>query len=196
MLPMAFRNEYTKSIHELLSSTKKYSQKVNVRLFLHFSPLFVFIDYGLLQHLIAKFGSTRLKKDMNVFAAEMKVFMKETTVADVMDLLPGHEILHLNYAKLKARIGGDPKSCTLEKLNLIRRTLFSEIRLSNLVSWVISIESGGSFVVSWLIPAVTLPDVIVAARNIDDIFCREQNIQSLSLIEGSHLCSSTKVYKN
>ena len=119
--------------------------------------------------------------------------MTETTVADVMDLLPGQEILHLNYAKLKAKIGDDPKSCTLERLDLIRRTVFSKIRLSEFVSWVISMESGGSFVVYWFVPAVIVPDVIKAAGNIDERFCQEQNIQSLSLIEGSHLCSSTKV---
>ena len=195
MLPVAFRNEYTNSIHELLPSTEMYSQKVNVRLFLHFAPLFVFIDYGLLEHLITKFGSMMLKKDMNVYVAEMKVFMKETTVADVIDLLPGHEILHLSYAKVKAKIGDDPKSCTLQRLNEIRRKVFSKIRLSEFVSWVISMESSGSFVVYWLIPAVIVPDVMVAAGNIDERFCQDQNIQSLSLIEGSHTmsCSSTKV---
>ena len=94
---------------------------------------------------------------MKAYVAEVTVFMRETTVADVMDLLPGHEILHLNYSKVKAKFAGDPKDYMLEKLNKIRRTIFSRVRLSEFISWVISMETTGSFIVYWLIPNLVVP---------------------------------------
>ena len=194
MLPVAFRSEYENTIHKMLPVVNEYNEKVTVRLFLHFSPLFLFLDFHLLRHLITRFGSSMLKEDMKAYVAEVTVFMRETTVADVMDLLPGHEILHLNYSKVKAKFAGDPKDYTLEKLNKIRRTIFSRVRLSEFISWVISMETTGSFIVYWLIHNSVVPGFLEAAKYFDSVFCKDSDLISLSLIEPVNSSYSSDVH--
>ena len=71
MLPLAFNSQYECEIHSTMEEmlpdetegSKSLSSIVTPKLFLQFSPLFVFIDYNLLKHIISKFGSATLKSD-------------------------------------------------------------------------------------------------------------------------------------
>ena len=139
MLPIAFRNEYESTIQQKLPAIKDSGDgAVTSGVFLPFSPLFVFIDYDLLNH---KFGSTELKEDMESYIEDMQVFMRETTVGDLIDHWPGYEVSDLNYTKLKAKFNGDPKTYTLERLNKFRRKFCSQVRLSVFILGLISLES-------------------------------------------------------
>ena len=123
MLPLAFKSQYECEIHSTMEEmlpdetegSKSLSSIVTPKLFLQFSPLFVFIDYNLLKHIISKFGSATLKSDMNLYVKDMKVFMSETTVADLIEHWPGHEEPDLSqkYSKLIMKFKDDPQKYTL-----------------------------------------------------------------------------------
>ena len=108
ILPIAFRKEYESSIQQTLSTVKDRDDcnvsVVTDSIFLLFSPLFVFIDYDLLNHMISKLGSAELKSVMALYIEDVKLFMKETTVGDLINHWPGCEVSDLNYTKLKASL--------------------------------------------------------------------------------------------
>ena len=80
MLPMRLRKEYEKPVERHLPVFYE-SKKLSVNdLFLHLNPLFSFMDYGLLQHIIKLFGSDILKKDMSTYCDDIQDFMKQTTI--------------------------------------------------------------------------------------------------------------------
>ena len=112
ILPFAFRREYERSIQQLLPAAKEIDGQsvITSSVFLLFNPLFAFIDYDLLNHMIVKFGSAELKSEMALYIEDVKIFMRETTVGDLIDHWPGGscEVSDLNYAKLRAKFRDDP----------------------------------------------------------------------------------------
>ena len=184
MLPMAFRREYQGKIHAMSPTAKlRGTTRVTADIFLYYSPLFTFIDYALLKHLISKFGGDTLKEDMAAYVTEVELFKKETTVAEVMDIWPGNTEIRLNYTKLRAKFEGDPRTYTLEKLDKFRRRFCSQLRLSDFIFWLISMEPARSFFVTWYIPTTIVPDIIANMDLIEDRFYLEENILSLTLID-------------
>ena len=140
-LPIAFRKEYETPIQQTLSTVKDRDGFVSSSVFLPFSPLFVFIDYDLLNYMISKFGSAELKSEMALYIEDVKLFMRETTVGDLIDHWPGCEVSDLSYAKVKVKFKDDPMTYTLERLNNFRRRFCSQLRLSEFIFCVISFES-------------------------------------------------------
>ena len=179
MLPVSLRKEYESSIQQMLPTLE--GKNTIAELFLRLNPLFVFIDYGLLDHLISKFGSPVLKGDMKSYVRKIKVFMRETTVADLMDYWPGEEHPRMNYSELKAKFGDDPRSYTLERLNNFRRKFCCKIRLSEFIFGLILLEAGESFYATWLVPSIIAPELRKAINEIDEKFYQEEHVLMISL---------------
>ena len=144
MLPIAFRKEYESSIPTAVKESDGQGV-VTSSTFLPFSPLFIFIDYDLLNHVIVKFGSVELKSKMALYIEDVKIFMRGTTVGDLIDHWPGCEVPDLTYAKLKAKFRDDPMTYTLERLNKFRRRFCGQVRLSEFIFCLISVESTEPF---------------------------------------------------
>ena len=87
LLPIALRNEYQKFILENLSTLEK-ADSIR-KIFFHLNLHFTFIDYHLVKFLVEEFASTRLKRDMSVYAEAVQVFLDKTTVLQLMDHWPG-----------------------------------------------------------------------------------------------------------
>ena len=188
ILPFAFRKEYESTIQGMLQATAEESINMSVVSAMHFcqlSPLFVFIDYSLLKHIISEFGSTMLNKDMSTYVYDVKMFMKETTVGDLMEYWPGHEVPHLNRmyreSKLIAKFKGDPQTYTLEKVNSFQRRFCSYVRLSEFVCGLVSFEPSESFFAVWLIPTAIAPQLTKAISNIDEAFFQEEHILAVAV---------------
>ena len=193
MLPTAFRKEYERSIPQILAAAKESDGQsvVTSSVFLPFSPLFVFIDYDLLNHMIMMFGSAELKSEMASYIEEIKIFMRETTVGDLIDHWPGCEVVSdLNYGKLKAKLKGDPKMYTLERLNKFRRRFCGQVRLSEFIFCLISLESTESFFATWIIPAAIIPELSEAIQQLDKSFYEEEHIISI-FVDQKQLYPST-----
>lgn len=184
MLPIAFRREYQDTTHEMTQYIESHGlEKVTTEIFLHYSPLFTFIDYGLLEYLISEFGKAKLKERMASHVAEVEQFKKETTVADVMNIWPRNIDIHLNYAKLRAKFEGDPRTYTLEKLDKFRKKFCSQLWLSNFICWLISMEPGISFFdIIWCIPTAAVPEFVMNLHLLEEEFYIEESVLSLSLI--------------
>ena len=139
-LPLSLKAEYQTSI----SSKVPYligKEVITTEFFMiHLNPLLSFIDYGLLAHLICKFGSDSLKKDMRSYENIMKIFKKETTIKDLVNFLPGSQESPPNFSVLKAKIDKDPKDYTLEELDMLRRRLCAQLQLSEILFHLIALD--------------------------------------------------------
>ena len=179
LLPMQLRKEYEKAIKELLPAIL-HLERIN-ELFYHLNPLLSFLDYGLLEYIIKRFGSDVIKEDMKAYSSDMQVFMKQTTIHQLIDHLPGQQEAPPNFSILKAKIGKNAKTYTLAKIDTLRKRICAEIRLSEIVFRLIALEESNSFIVSWLVPTVFVSNLVESAREIQKHFFQTENIASLSI---------------
>ena len=195
LLPTTLKNEYESSIQEELPKLEVVSSVTT--LILRLSPLFSFIDYGLLEHLVEKFGSDSLKTDMKAYAGQVEVFCSETTVGDLINHWPGRQDLIENLSTIKAKLDLDPAQCKLEELNNIRRRFFSQLRLSHMICALVAVKEASSFFVVWGIPSSIIPELMEAAGRIDTKFYQEEKIITLTVDEKQlyPLVAATQVFK-
>ena len=85
-LPLSLKKEYESSIVRHVSNIMN-EKEINKLFTVHLNPLLSFIDYGLIEYFIKKFGSEKLKKDMRSYCSEIKMFMKETTIIKTINRL-------------------------------------------------------------------------------------------------------------
>ena len=179
LLPTKLKKEYEKAITESLSS---FIQKRTIQeLFFHLNPLFSFIDYGLLEYIIKEYGDDLLKKGMKTYCNDIRLFMKQTTIKELIDCLPGQKETPPNFEVLKAKIGEDASKCTLERVNTLRKRFCAEVKLSEIIFCLIALEDSNSFIVSWLVPSILVPDLMESLRNVEESFFNMENIISLSV---------------
>ena len=181
LLPLKLRKEYEKAIQELLPSLSSKCKEGIDKLFFHLNHLFSFLDYGLLEYIIKEYGSDTLKQDMTTYSSDICIFMKETTIKQLVDHLPGQIKIPPNFSLIEAKIGEDASKCTLEQLNKIRKRYCSEIKLSDIVFHLVAVVESNSFIVRWLVPSVFVDDVVKSTRNVDQSFYQEYRITSLTL---------------
>ena len=82
-LPLSLKREYQSSIAECIPSMSTETQ-INRLFIIHLNPLTSFIDYGLIEHVIRKFGSDSMKNDMQSYCRDMQTFMKHTTIKQLI----------------------------------------------------------------------------------------------------------------
>ena len=140
------------------------------------NPLLSFIDYGLLEHIITIFGSDDLKKDMKAYSNDIQAFMNETTIKQLINHLPGKAKSPPHFEILKAKIDKDASTCTLAEIECMRRGMCSEVKLSDIVFRLIALQHSNSFIISFIVPSVLLPDVIESARKLDNSFFQRESI--------------------
>ena len=174
LLPLKLKKEYDKPIQEILPELKE--QKNINELFYRLNPLLSFLDYALLEHIINKFGSDQLKNAIATYGSDIQVFMQQTTIQQLMDHLPGQPEIPQNFELIKAKISKDAKKCTIAEINQLRRRLCCEIRLSEIVFHIIALEDSNSFIISFIVPSILLPDIIESARKLDDSFFQRESI--------------------
>ena len=168
LLQIEFKKEYESSIQQMLPTLEEVTRITT--LMNRLNPLFTFIDYGLLDHLITNLGSKELKEDMTSYVERVHEFMLDTTVGEVMDCWPGDEEPHVDF-----------KMYSLERLNNFRRKFCSKVRLSEFIFCLISLEPAESFYATWLIPTVVVPEVMKAVRQIDEHFYKLDRVLSISV---------------
>ena len=179
-LPLSLRREYESSIAKRIPSMRTETQ-VNDLFIIHLNPLTSFIDYGLIEYVIKKFGSDGLKRDMQSYCSEIMIFMKETTIKQLIDHLPGQAEVPPKFSLIEAKIGENASECTLEKLNTIRKRQCSELRLSEIVFHLLALLDSNSFVVRWLVPSALVSEIMKSIRNVDQSFYQEFKITFLTL---------------
>ena len=131
-LPMRLKNEYESAIFKILPSLKKAQSTAD--LFLYLGPFFSFIDYGLLEHIVVRFCSMKLQGEMKQYGNNVRLFMKETTVHQLLDYWPGQHHVPFEFAFVKKELGKNLNRYSLEELDAFRTRICSEIKLSELIS--------------------------------------------------------------
>ena len=181
-LPLSLRKEYETSIAKRIHGMRTETQ-INDLFIFHLNPLSSFIDYGLIDYFIKQFGSDGLKKDMVSYCNEMVVFMKATTIKQLIeaDHFPGETEIPPKFSLIEAKIGEDASKCTLEQLNKIRKKYCSEVKLSDIVFHLVAVIESNSFIVRWLVPSALVDDMVISTRNFDQSFYHEFKITSLIL---------------
>ena len=182
-LPLTFRIGYESKIWRMLPKLEK--RRVIDNLFYRLNPLFTFIDYELLQHLISKLGSQELKQDMTSYTEKVQLFKKHTTIGELINHWPGLKV-HvppIAHKLLRAKFANDPKSYSLEKLDYFRNRFFNELRCSEFVtvSILMLVQSANSFIAVWFIPTVAVQELSEAISQIDTTFFQSEQILELSL---------------
>ena len=182
-LPFTFRKEYESTIRSMLPELEE--RRVVDNLFYRLNPLFTFIDYELLQHLVSKFGSHKLKQEMTSYTDKVRRFKKVTTIGELIDCWPGLEVPPIDYQVLRAKFADDPKSYTLEKLDCFRNRFYNKLRRSEFVavSILMLVQPTNSFIAEWFIPTVAVQELTEAISQIDRTFFQSEQILELSLGE-------------
>ena len=179
-LPLKLKKEHEKHIQHILPVLKE--QKNINDLFYRLNPLLSFIDYALLEHIINKFGSGQLKKATAAYGSDIQVFMKQTTIQQLIAAhMPGEPKVPPDFQYLKAKINKDATRYTLAEIDDLRRTFCAEIRLSEIVFHLVALKHSSSFIISFIVPSILVPDVIESAMKLDDSFFQRENITYLSV---------------
>ena len=183
LLPLTLRKQYESMIQGMLPELE--NREVVCNFFHRLNPLFTFIDYKLLQHLVSKFGSTELKTEMTSYVEKVQLFKRVTTVSELIDYWPGLEVPEVNYNKLRMKFNDDPKTYTLEKLEYFWGKFFNHLRLSEFVSVTILVllENANSFVAMWFVPTMIVPEVIKRFSEISNAFFQIEQILQVVLDE-------------
>ena len=181
LLPTEIRVEYKTAITEMFPDLRREST-ISDR-FYHISPLVDFLSYGLLKYVINEFGSETLKNEIVSYSDSVLVFMKKTTVKQLMDIWPGQQEIPPNFSNLRAKIDGDPSTYTLYKLDQLRKRFCSEIKLTDIVIVLIGLETANSFIVEWLIPSVLVPQLVECARQLNFGFYHDEHILMMTVDE-------------
>ena len=181
-LPLLLELEYESSIEKRIHGMRTETH-IDDLFIVHLNPLSSFIDYGLIEHLIRKLGSDDLRKDMQSYCSEMVVFMKETTIKQLIetDRFPGQTEIPPKFSLIETKIGEDASKCTLEQLNRLRKRYCSEVKLSEIVFHLVAVVESDSFIVRWLIPSALVVDIVRSTRYVDQIFYQDSKITSLTL---------------
>ena len=179
-LPLLLKKEYESSIEKCIHEMRTETQ-IDDLFIVHLNPLTSFIDYGLIEYVIMKFGSDDLKRDMRSYCSEMIEFMKETTIKQLIDHLPGQTEIPPKFSLIEAKIGEDASKCMLEHFNNIRKRYCSEIQLSDIIFHLVAVVESNSFIVRWLVPSALFDDIVKSTRNVDQSFYQEYKITSLTL---------------
>ena len=181
LLPIEIRIEYKSAIIEMFPVLRRESTIGD--LFYHLSPLVDFLSYGLLKYIIDEFGSKVLKKKIVSYSDDVLVFMKKTTVKQLMSVWPGQQEIPPTFSKLRAKIDEDPSTYTLYDLDQLRKRFCSGVKLSDIVLVLIGLETSNSFIAEWLIPSALIPQLIESARELDYGFYLQKRILKISVDE-------------
>ena len=181
LLPAEIRIEYKTAITEMFPDLRRESTISD--LFYHLSPLVDFLCYGLLEYVINEFGSETLKKMIISYSDSVLVFMKKTTVKQLMDIWPGQQEIPPNFSKLRAKIDEDPSTYTLYELDQLRKRFCSGVKLTDIVFVLIGLETANSFIIEWLIPSALVPQLMEFARQLDFGFYLREHILKMTVDE-------------
>lgn len=134
MLPIRLRHQYAEKIEKIVQACE--TDDLN-RILLRLSPLFTFIDYHLLQHLIMIYGNEALRQDMKSYDSDVQEFMEQTTVAELINLWPG---LPEFAPKLSQQMNKFSDDFNLHRVDIVRRRFCPKFLLSEVIGSLAALD--------------------------------------------------------
>ena len=117
-------------------------------------------------YLYSGVGPNSLKKMITSYSDDVLVFVKKTTVQQLMNVWPGQREVPPSFSKLRARIAENPSKYTLYELDQLRKRFCSEIKFTDIVFVLIGLEISNSFIAEWLIPSALVLQLIDSIREL------------------------------
>ena len=121
-------------------------------------------NYGLLEHLVEKYGCNQTKQLMEQFVRDVNAFMENTKLGDFMGIWKGREEVPPGFSQLVVRHGLDPKQTTLCQVEQFRKDFCRNFSLHQLVLFFSSVRYGSVEVV-WLIPSHVAEHLCAEMKN-------------------------------
>lgn len=182
MLPIELQPEYERAISKKLPDLREEKEAGDLFLF-HLNPLVNFIDYHLVEYIIKEFGCNTLKIEIRSYADDIDVFMRETTVKELIEHCkwPGKQKKSPEFSKLIAKIDGNQAKYTLYELNELRRRFCGGVKMTEIVFVLIGLESSNSFLAMWMFPSCLVTRLMDAAKSLDFEFYRRLHILKVTV---------------
>ena len=178
-LPPSLKSECESITAESMPTMSK--EKQMKELFSHLSPLFSFMDFGLIESLIKMFGSDHSKNDMRSYRKRIKLLIKEMTIKQLKHHLPSQLLIPSKFSLVEAKIGQDANECTWEQIGIIKSRYCTDLHSSEMVLHLITGGDSNSFIVKWLISSDLIPAFMKFTRTMDHTFFKQHKITSLTL---------------
>ena len=159
---------------QVLKDFEKSTTEVDT-LFNCLNPLFTFIEYGLLHHLIDEFGSDDLKMDMNTYASKMMTFLHSTTLKDLKDHWSGEYQILPHFSMMIIKFAKDPQHCSLDELVNIKRKVCCELKISEMMI-VLSHFKPGLFIIVWHFHWMLVTNLMHSMSEVDESFFEREHI--------------------
>ena len=185
-LPIKLKMEYDAEIKTVLSELMK--ERSIQELMLRLRSLFSFLDYCLLDYLIQNLCSYKLKTDMRSYVRMIHEFMKDTKVGDLIKAKwPGRRLQSDDFKELWIKVKKDSMLYTLEKVDDMRKRLCANIKLSVVLSSIVSFIPASSFYVVLAIPVVLAEKVREAVYRVHPDFYKNEGIEMI-IMDNKQLC--------
>ena len=167
VLPLPLIPECYRSTKDSFDELEKLKTLTGLFHFLN-GQVWNFIDYHLLEYVMKKFGSQRLKQCMEQYAIDLKEHNKSATVHEFMKFWPTRQ-MPLNYDDITVKLDKDPKVYTMGELDEFRQNLNVKFwpHLSDYAIFVTYHYSQGvgCFEVTWILPPGLVSDFEEVARS-------------------------------
>lgn len=183
LLPAKIKKEHAVFLKENLPTISKAESidEIFLQLNLHWN----FIDYSLLSHIVNKFCSEDLKKDMSSYVSDLEAFRKSTTISQMILSWPGRIDPPPNFSRVTCKLKRDASTYTLHELDQLRLSFCYEFSLSDSIMMLHSFIKG-SVIVVWVIPSGCVSDLRMELQNrgsMNPTFFEESEIMSVSVDE-------------
>ena len=145
--------------------------------------LLSFADFEILNFIVQKFGSDKLKEKMQTYVDGITICAKQITVQKMMDLMPDRPECPKNFVPIKCRTVEEPSHYTLDRVLSLQEKFLSDVKFNKLTLLSVKFRYpriSGSFSVSWLVPTHQASHLMSLNQVESDLFRREK-IASLSI---------------
>ena len=179
LLPASIKHEHTKFLKENLSDLKKAENLDEI--FMHLNLYWNFIDYGMLEFVVKRYGSLALKQRMNEYMSDLEVFRSATTVFQLFQVWPNCRMDPIPYfSKLTTKLDRGLTEYTLQELDRLRKGLCNELSLSTTLFMLQGVIEG-SLIISWHVPSEIVPELRRSIPGVRTGFFQEFGVVSISV---------------
>ena len=179
LLPAKIKKEHATFLKENLPTISK-AESID-EIFMQLNLYWNFIDYSLLEHIVNRFCSEEVKKDMVQYISDLEAFRKATTISQMIHCWPGRIEPPPHFSKVTCKLNHDAATYTLHELDQLRVRFCHEFSLSDSIMMLHSFIAG-SVVIVWMIPSGSVHDLrmeLLRHGSMNPEFFEEQAILSI-----------------
>ena len=138
-----------------------------------------FLNYTLVEHMIKKFGDRDLLETMKAYKRKLEIFRSKTLLCDFAIIFKGitkctREVL------MEVKFDKNWETSTLQDMEEWKESLTQKLLLPSFNVNTEEIKTG-CVSITWAIPAMFTPSLVEKLETLDENFCKEHKIMSLTL---------------